>query len=123
MHRPAILTFPESAKLARLAAASAAAIALFSTQAAADAWGDAERAPALLVHSWYEPECCGGGDCHPVPCEELGHDAYDNVTFDDYRFRGSQIRPSRDAHCHVCFHDYYGGIMRRPICVYVQNGT
>jgi len=49
--------------------------------------------------------------------------AHDNVTFDDYRFRGSQIRPSKDAHCHVCFHDYYGGIMRRPICVYVQNGT
>jgi len=136
MHRPANATLLQSAEFARLVVAPAIAITLIGALAGAgssqaggqprydlDSTLEPEHAPTLLVHSWYESECCDGGDCHPVPCEELGRDAHDNVTFDDYRFRGTQIRPSKDAHCHVCFHDYYGGIMRRPICVYVQNGT
>ena len=25
----------------------------------------------LLVHSWYDENCCQEKDCHPVPCEQI----------------------------------------------------
>ena len=25
----------------------------------------------MLVHSWYDENCCHDKDCHPVPCEQI----------------------------------------------------
>jgi hypothetical protein len=35
--------------------------------------------PAALAHSWYDPVCCSGRDCAPVPFDSV------EVTVDGYR--------------------------------------
>jgi hypothetical protein len=77
-------------------------------------------------HEWYDPECCGGGDCKPVACEELQEgEAHGRaiIRWGEHKFEGSQIRPSKDAKCHVCVHDFKGLTGERAMCVYVQQGT
>jgi hypothetical protein len=73
----------------------------------------------LMVHGWYAPECCGGQDCKPVPCDSLevlgdGSVLYKptGATFDRAR-----VRPSQDKDCHVCLHGAFGQ------CVYIQMGV
>ncbi len=59
----------------------------------------------LLCHDWYPLECCSGdsrtGDCRPIPCEQI-EQIDDGVSWGGLVFRGSMIRTTRDADCHVC---------------------
>ena len=56
----------------------------------------------LLAHSWYPSECCGDGDCHPVPCAQL-------------RTVQREPKPSQDGQCHICIHR--GNIL----CIFVPQ--
>ena len=71
----------------------------------------------LSSHNWYDGDCCGGNDCHPVPCEEITEkkDGYHwkNLVF---KFKES-IRPSKDNQCHVCHTD------TNPHCLYILQTT
>jgi hypothetical protein len=65
----------------------------------------AAAAPSLaLAHSWYPLECCSGQDCHPVPCETLRENRDGSLTYTPTSndFEARKIRPSQDAHCHIC---------------------
>lgn len=71
-----------------------------------------------LAHDWYDPKCCGGQDCHPVPCDQLSEDSKGNWHWGPYTFYKNAIEPSKDSKCHVCIHGGYN-----PICVYIQQGS
>ncbi len=83
----------------------------------------------ILVHDWYPYDCCGGGDCHPVPCDELNEYRNGDYSWHGQYFTSAQVRPSRDAQCHVCIHRYAPdpakGIEGGPhgMCVFVQQGA
>lgn len=59
----------------------------------------------VLAHSWYPTLCCQGteegGDCHPVPCDELV-ETRTGVTWKGHNFNGDQIHVTIDRDCHVC---------------------
>lgn len=55
----------------------------------------------ILVHDWYPPECCGGGDCHPVPCDEIV-ETDKGFRWKDVTFPSANVRPTQDGKCHVC---------------------
>jgi hypothetical protein len=69
----------------------------------------------ILAHSWYPHDCCGEGDCRPVPCsgfsEELklsGHgELFSIITYTDsgkkFFMLRKHLRVSPDALCHACF--------------------
>jgi hypothetical protein len=61
----------------------------------------------LLVHGFYDRQCCGGQDCHPVACEEI-RAARDGWLWhfagDDVSFSRNMLRISQDGGCHVCVH-------------------
>lgn len=76
------------------------------------------------AHSWYDPSCCGGLDCHPVEIEDV-------IPLDNGRwkylptgtvFEANQIKPSRDQYFHVCIgiSDHNLG---RPYCLYILQGA
>ena len=61
----------------------------------------------ILAHSWYPNNCCGGQDCHPVPCDELLAQKDGGVRWQDpsgttYTWDYRQVQPSQDNQCHVC---------------------
>ena len=76
-------------------------------------------------HSFYDPSCCSGRDCHPIAMTAVvvGHDGYHvNSTGEIISFRDSRIRPSPDGGYHRC--SYGGRNSSRTICLYVpQTGS
>ena len=83
----------------------------------------------VLVHNWYEEECCDKRDCSPAAVHGAkitygpqgyvvkyrGHEF--SVPFDDER-----IRPSKDRHFHPCF---VQGELSQDVslkCFYVPEG-
>ena len=70
----------------------------------------------ILAHSWYAPECCGGQDCHPVPCDQLTEDK-DGIHWKNIIFYANHIYPTQDNQCHVCVHE------DRGYCVYIQPSS
>lgn len=70
----------------------------------------------VLIHGWYDSECCGGMDCHPVPCDEL-LELSDGIHWKDLVFSGPKVRPSKDAFCHICEDNLAG---HRGLCVYIH---
>jgi hypothetical protein len=79
------------------------------------------------AHSWYPAGCCNGddmgGDCHPVPCEELSEQNDGGYHWHGFNFTPAQIHPSQDKHCHVCVSHYDSPDRYIPHCVFIQNGT
>ena len=79
----------------------------------------------LLVHSWYDQDCCEDTHCHPIEdCEELHEQPNGSYTWTDpagatFFFRADRIRPSKDGKCHVCTL----GSTRYGLCAYIQLGT
>lgn len=81
----------------------------------------------MLVHSWYDADCCGEGDCVPVPATDVveieGGWKY-LPTGNEFRNEGliRRIRPSRDRNFHVCIgkkaHD-----LGRSYCIYILSGA
>ncbi len=75
----------------------------------------------LPAHDWYDPQCCGGQDCHPVPCEELVEQGNGDWKWNVYTFDKNKVTSSHDSKCHVCVHST--GIGKVPLCAYIQLGT
>ena len=81
---------------------------------------DVLLAAVLLAHSWYPKACCGGNDCHPVPCGEL--QLKDGVIWNRIYFGPAMIHPSLDSYCHVCVSAPNSGeIPRIPNCVFIPK--
>jgi hypothetical protein len=74
---------------------------------------------ATLAHLWYPPECCEQKDCHQVPCEQLTEHRDGRVEYHGIFFKGSMVRNSLDAMCHVCLYEPRG----IPYCVFVQHNS
>ena len=72
------------------------------------------------VHGWYPLECCGGRDCHPVPCEDLVELDNGDYTYHNIHFRKDQVKPSLDNQCHVCISQ---GEYQTPYCVFIQQSS
>ena len=72
----------------------------------------------ILIHSWYPALCCNGsgdgGDCRPVPCDELV-ETERGVRWREVEFPREQVHPSLDRQCHVCI-----GPTGITHCVFVQ---
>ena len=71
------------------------------------------------AHSWYDGDCCGTMDCHPVPAtevEEIEPGVWKHIPT-GFTFKGPNVRPSRDADYHVCIN--YG----RGLCIYIVQGS
>ena len=49
----------------------------------------------------YPPGCCGGEDCHPVPCETI-EEKRGVYIWKGVVFHRSMARVSGDDRCHVC---------------------
>jgi hypothetical protein len=64
-------------------------------------------AATLLAHSWYPPDCCGDGDCHPVPCREISKAKNNYWVWQGYYFTQPQHHFSPDGACHVCLDRKY----------------
>ena len=78
----------------------------------------------ILIHSWYSQQCCGGQDCHPVPCDEISRAANgDYVWQNPYQeaiiFGRHVMKLSEDEQCHVCVNpdNDFG------ICIYLAPRT
>jgi hypothetical protein len=57
----------------------------------------------MPAHSFYSSQCCGGTDCHPVPCDQLV-EARGGWLYlpTGNEFAEEQVHPSQDRNCHVC---------------------
>ncbi len=71
----------------------------------------------FLIHSWYPWQCCGGEDCHPVPCEQINEHADGSYDWHGIKFKTAQ--PSQDASCHVCVRKYD----QEGLCLFIQLGA
>jgi hypothetical protein len=57
------------------------------------------------AHDWYPSACCGGKDCHPIPCEEVKFEG-DEIVWQKFRGKKGWVAPSLDDRCHICIiHD------------------
>lgn len=77
----------------------------------------------ILVHDWYPNSCCGGVDCHPVPCDSIS-ETTDGYVYDGVHF--TTASPSPDKQCHACIHldvDNHYQFHRRGECLYIQLST
>lgn len=74
---------------------------------------------AVIAHLWYPTDCCGGNECRPIPCDQLDQQLDGSVTYLGMKFKGSMVRSSLDAQCHVC----YDKNRMWPYCVFMQNNT
>jgi hypothetical protein len=82
---------------------------------------------AAAAHSWYPAECChgleDGGDCRPVPCDELlegkdgGLDYHAPEGFTVY-VAPSKVQPSPNKQCHICY-----GASGIGYCAWLHYGT
>ena len=75
----------------------------------------------LLVHSWYDENCCQEKDCHPVPCEQIeklreGWLWRDAATKQSHLFPRDRLKASHDEACHVCVSP---GTTPSGICIYL----
>jgi hypothetical protein len=77
---------------------------------------------------WHYPDgCCGGDECHPIPCDSIT-ETKDGYVWKDLHFEESQARPSGDTTCHVCVgKEWINGaetpIEKFPHCIFIQPST
>lgn len=80
------------------------------------------------AHQWYEPNCCSGNDCEPVPPGALVEEvrggwrvAYVSPKLGPVEifFPRALKRDSRDGGFHACVRPD----TRTPICIYVPVNT
>ncbi|MGA7450895.1 MAG: hypothetical protein WBW73_06330 [Rhodoplanes sp.] len=85
-------------------------------------------APSVsFAHSWYDPACCSGQDCKPVPETDLKKHPdgrWEYLPLHQF-FNPDQERPSGDANYHVCIGvtrpEEFGGTTAPiyiPRCIY-----
>lgn len=78
-----------------------------------------------LGHEFYSSACCGGHDCHPVPCQEISR-IDDGYAWQGLRFAIGKVLESPDGACHVCVghpKDSAGVVTRMPQCLYLSRST
>ena len=81
----------------------------------------------LLVHSWYDYDCCSDEDCRPVPATDVVEieggwkHIPSGAIFKDTPEK-KRIRPSHDRHFHVCLGNKPYN-MNFPYCIYILQGT
>lgn len=91
----------------------------------------------LFAHSWYDPACCGGNDCAPIPSitvsagpdgwhVRLGPGDHPMVTRGvvDAVVPYDEALPSQDGAFHACVRDQSSpsNVMADPIiCLYVPD--
>lgn len=91
----------------------------------------------LFAHSWYDPACCGGNDCAPIPSIKvtagpdgwhvrLGPGDHPMVTRGvvDAVVPYDEALPSQDGAFHACVRDQSSpsNVMADPIiCLYVPD--
>jgi hypothetical protein len=73
----------------------------------------------ILIHSWYPQSCCGGKDCHPVPCDQIkkvdnGY-TYEGIEGQAF-FPQKTMKISEDEQCHVCIAK---GVEPAGICIFL----
>ena len=87
------------------------------------------------AHSWYDPACCSGKDCAPIPSHTV------TVTPDGYHVRlepgdhplvtsvvdvvvpFEAVMPSQDEHYHACVSMGSPSADPSVLCLYVGGGT
>lgn len=67
----------------------------------------------LAIHLFYDQSCCGGKDCHPVPCEEITS-LSDGWIWQGKTFHRIMFHESPDGQCHVC-------VDVVPRCIYLPS--
>lgn len=74
---------------------------------------------AAQAHDWYDPQCCSGEDCRPVPAEEVieTETGWKHLP-SGIEFRKDQVKPSKDRHFHICVSKY-----GTPYCIYILQGA
>jgi hypothetical protein len=75
----------------------------------------------------YPPACCSNTDCHPIPCEELldakdGGVEYQTPEGFKVFVAKSQVNPSPDAQCHICYSPTPGSD-RNGYCAWQHYGN
>lgn len=76
-----------------------------------------------FAHSWYDPECCSGSDCYPVPAEDVTEtDTGWKHLPTGTEFTRDMVKPSRDRRFHVCIGNkaFDHG---KPYCIYILQGA
>lgn len=86
----------------------------------------APLAPAA-AHSWYDPRCCTGNDCHRAAKVEALPNGDRLVTADngmvvEVKASFAAIHPSQDADYHICYYFTWRG-EPRPRCLYVPGSS
>jgi hypothetical protein len=71
----------------------------------------------ILAHMGYPSACCGGKDCHPVPCEEVIRQGNDWV-WNGIHFKDELRKESLDGGCHVCIAG--NGV---PLCIFLGGAV
>jgi hypothetical protein len=76
----------------------------------------------INIHSWYPYDCCSDKDCKPVNCSDIdeGDKEYTYIPTGD-KFNKKLAKPSEDAKCHVCIHEYWlnGKFQRQGRCIFI----
>lgn len=81
----------------------------------------------MLVHSWYDHDCCSDQDCKPVPATDVveieGGWKYlpTGAIFRDTPEK-KRIRPSQDRNFHVCIGRSEWD-KNFPYCIYILQGA
>jgi len=79
---------------------------------------------AAYPHSRYPKDCCYGGDCRPVPCDELVETRNGLMWRGVVLFSDAQAKPSHDQHCHVCAKIQQGTVIPYlPLCVFIAPSS
>jgi hypothetical protein len=84
-------------------------------------------ATPACAHDWYPPACCGGHDCHPVPCSEVHAEASPISGFtwvwQGFHFTPEMTHASQDGTCHVCIYTgYLNGLETpKPTCLFLEG--
>jgi hypothetical protein len=73
---------------------------------------------STAAHSWYEPECCGGSDCHPLTDEQVKEVRTGYLVsvpdHDPIIVPYGTERPSHDRFFHLCWPSW----AEKPSCFY-----
>ena len=82
-----------------------------------------EIALIILIHSFYDPDCCENQHCHPVPCEQITDTSWGWLWRDGDKlavhFDKRQFKPSPDGNCHVCVANTTDTPVLHGICIYL----
>lgn len=94
-------------------------------------------AQVAFGHSWYDPTCCSGRDCAPIPDDSVtvtpegyhvrlepgDHPLVKSVIDTVIPFGSDDVMPSQDEHYHACVSMGSPSVDPTVLCLYVGGGT